>query len=134
VDDLEWRFALFRETIDALSKLPPNSSEAAVNAELSRLNYMPDLEILRWMISQNGYDLLAMQHPNRASVAKFLREYLKTKINDSAHSQSCCRLSRGTACPRPAHTQPSFGRAWHSAANEQPRNRARMSCIRPPAD
>src|SRR5258708_36238965 len=43
---------------------------------------MPDLEVVHWFISENGYGWEAKVHPDRAAVAKFLREYLVTKVWD----------------------------------------------------
>jgi len=82
VDDQEWRTAVIRRTLDAISKLPPYASDAALDAELEKLRYMPDLDVLEWIVSQFGYANLAESHPDRASVAKFLRQYLDD--NDEA--------------------------------------------------
>jgi hypothetical protein len=44
---------------------------------------MPDLEVLHWLISEDGYDNDVGRHPNRAASAKFVHEYLDTKVGNN---------------------------------------------------
>jgi len=86
VDDQQWRAAVIRQTMDALAKPRSTFSEAAFESELARIRYMPDLEVLQWMVSEFGYAGIAVNHPDRARVAKLVRQYLNDNIDgDSDH-------------------------------------------------
>ncbi len=76
VDDQPWRSAIIHQTIYLLINPSPDSSEATFNAEWAKLRYMPDLELLEWLISRYGYSGLAEKHPDRPRVAKLVRKYL----------------------------------------------------------
>lgn len=44
---------------------------------------MPDLEVLHWLISEYGDDINVGRHPDRAATAKFVHEYLDTKVGNN---------------------------------------------------
>ncbi len=82
VDDPQWRAATLREAMQAVKALDSLAPASAGNSEYAKVQNMPDLEVLHWLISENGYGWEAKVHPDRAAVAKFLREYLVTKVWD----------------------------------------------------
>ena len=79
VDDPQWRVATLRQAMQAVKALDPAAPDAASAAEYAKVQYMPDLKALHWLISENGYESHWENHPNRAAVVKFLREYFDTK-------------------------------------------------------
>ncbi|MGD0429009.1 MAG: hypothetical protein ABSC10_20060 [Candidatus Acidiferrales bacterium] len=82
VDDPQWRAATLRDAISAVKALDPLAPASASNSEYDKVQYMPDLEVLHWLISENGYGFEAEVHPDRRAVAKFLREYLNKKVGN----------------------------------------------------
>jgi len=82
-DDRGSRLATLREAMQAVKALDPFTAPAtAFNAEYGKVEYMPDLEVLHWLISEYGYDNLVGRHPDRAATAKFVHEYLDTKVGN----------------------------------------------------
>jgi hypothetical protein len=63
--------------MDTITKLGPDPPDTALEAELEKLRYIPDLDVLEWVVSQFGYYSVAENHPDRARVARLLRKYLK---------------------------------------------------------
>jgi hypothetical protein len=64
--------------------LDPFSAPAtAFSAEYGKVQNMPDLEVLHWLISEDGYGNEEARHPDRAATAKFLHEYLDTKVGNN---------------------------------------------------
>jgi hypothetical protein len=77
VNDLPWRRTVIRQIMDTITKLGPDPPDTALESELEKLRYIPDLDVLEWVVSQFGYYSVAKNHPDRAQVARFLRKYLK---------------------------------------------------------
>ena len=83
-DDRMSRLATLREAMQAVKALDPFTAPGtAFGAEYEKVEYMPDLEVLHWLISEDGYGNEEARHPNRAAIAKFLREYLDTKVGNN---------------------------------------------------
>lgn len=84
VDDPRSRAAILRDAIQATKALDPFTTPATTYDEAGywKVQFMPDLDALRWMISESGYGREAARHPNRAAMAKFLHEYLDTKVSN----------------------------------------------------
>jgi hypothetical protein len=84
-DDRMSRLATLREAMQASKALDPFSAPAtAYAAEYGKVEYFPDLEVLHWLISEDGYDINYVgRKPNRAAIAKFLHEYLDTKVGNN---------------------------------------------------
>ena len=84
VDDPQSRAAILRDAVRATKALDPFTTPATTYDEAGywKVQFMPDLDALRWMISEDGYGREAAQHPNRAAMAKFLHEYLDTKVSN----------------------------------------------------
>jgi hypothetical protein len=84
VDDPQSRAAILRDAVRATKALDPFTTPATTYDEAGywKVQFMPDLDALRWMISEGGYGREAAQHPNRAAMAKFLHEYLDTKVSN----------------------------------------------------
>jgi hypothetical protein len=83
-DDRMSRLATLREAMQAVKALDPFTAPGtAFGTEYEKVDYMPDLEVLRWLISEDGYGNEEARHPNRAAIAKFLREYLDTKVGNN---------------------------------------------------
>jgi hypothetical protein len=85
VDDPQERAATLRGAIEASKALDPFSAPAtAFAAQYGKVEYFPDLESIHWLISEDGYGYgAAARHPDRAAMAKFLREYLNTKVSNN---------------------------------------------------
>ena len=82
IDDPRWRAALFREVQDKFANMT-SGSEIAVNEELSKLTYLPDPEVFRWLVLKADRPYWADDYyPDRAFVAKVLREYLNENAED----------------------------------------------------
>ena len=83
-DDRASRLATLREAMQAVKALDPFSDPAtAFNAEYGKVEYMPDLEVLHWLISEDGTGNEEERHPDRAAIAKFLHEYVDTKVGNN---------------------------------------------------
>jgi hypothetical protein len=84
VDDPQERAATLRGAIEATKALDPFSTPAtAFAAEYGKVEYFPDLESIHWLISDDGYEYgAATRYPDRAATAKFVREYLDTKVSN----------------------------------------------------
>jgi hypothetical protein len=83
-DDRASRLATLREAIQAVKALDPFSDPAtAFSAEYGKVQNMPDLEVLHWLISEDGYGNEEARHPDRAATAKFLHEYVDTKVGNN---------------------------------------------------
>jgi hypothetical protein len=83
-DDRASRLATLREAMQAVKALDPFSAPAtAFSAEYGKVQNMPDLEVLHWLISEDGYGNEEARHPDRAATAKFLHEYLDTKVGNN---------------------------------------------------
>lgn len=83
-DDRASRLATLREAMQATKALDPFSDPATAFAEeYGKVEYFPDLEVLQWLISEDGYDINYVgRKPNRVAIAKFLHEYLQTKVGN----------------------------------------------------
>jgi hypothetical protein len=83
-DDRMSRLATLREAMQAVKALDPFSAPAtAFSAEYGKVQNMPDLEVLHWLISEDGYGNEEARHPDRTATAKFLHEYLDTKVGNN---------------------------------------------------
>jgi hypothetical protein len=83
-DDRVSRLATLREAMQAVKALDPFSAPAtAFSAEYGKVQNMPDLEVLHWLISEDGYGNEEARHPDRAATAKFLHGYLDTKVGNN---------------------------------------------------
>jgi hypothetical protein len=82
-DDPQWRSATLREAMQAVKALGPSAPDSARDAEYARVRYFPDLEALHWSISELGWLAEWEGHPDRAAVARFLREYLYAKVGNT---------------------------------------------------
>lgn len=84
VDDPHSRAATLSEATQAVKALDPFTAPATAFAEeYGKVEYMPDLDALHWLILEDGYGNEAARHPNRAAMAKFVREYLDTKVSNN---------------------------------------------------
>jgi hypothetical protein len=83
VDDPQWRAATLREAMQAVQALGLGAPQSALDAEYEKVRFFPDLEALHWSISELGWLAEWERHPDRAAVARFLREYLDVKVGNT---------------------------------------------------
>lgn len=87
VDDPQWRAATLREAMQAVKALGPSAPDSARDAEYAKVRYFPDLDALHWSISELGWLAEWEGHPDRAAVARFLREYLYAKVGNTSFKE-----------------------------------------------
>jgi hypothetical protein len=104
-DDRASRLATLREAMQAVKALDPFSTPAtAFSDEYGKVEYFPDLEAHHWLISEDGYDNDVGRHPDRAATAKFVHEYLDTKVGNNIrlkeNVEAVLALELATGSPR----------------------------------
>jgi hypothetical protein len=104
-DDRTSRLATLRKAMQAVKALDAFTAPGtAFSDEYERVEYMPDLEVLHWLISEDGYDINVGRHPDREAIAKFVHEYLDTKVGNDIqlkeNVESVLALELATGSPK----------------------------------